>query len=393
MNSKMNHRQAVGQALSPARSGAEGSVPHLLYRLFSHSPFLPLLRQGLRQEWLCYTALVAAVLLGAGTALAQSSPAAPPDPKAAPAPGATGLSRPAGAAVGSPQAQAAPATPAIAPAAKARGGGEQEGIKVHGHWTIVVKDPDGTVTDRREFENSLSLGGVYLIANMVGGFYLPGAWAVSLGQQLSPAILSSEQYSTGPCGGASFTVGDVNPYGAAPSSASYNPNTSQGNCFIGEPYGAYGNPSVSPAMPCSAITGCSPTLTRQPARQLYAYATPTSVAQAGGFQLSGTAVATQNGTIDTVAALAMYCSSPLLGEIATTDPGSCDAGTTSRGNLIANVENIFFLGHSIPVGQTVVGQNFSATVLSGASPTSTPPAPVNVVANQTIQVTVLFSFN
>jgi hypothetical protein len=40
---------------------------------------------------------------------------------------------------------------------KSPGGGSQEGIKVHGHWT-EVRNPDGTLVKRREFENSLMTG-------------------------------------------------------------------------------------------------------------------------------------------------------------------------------------------------------------------------------------------
>lgn len=35
------------------------------------------------------------------------------------------------------------------------GGGMGDGIKVHGHWTIVVKNEDGTLASRNEFENHL----------------------------------------------------------------------------------------------------------------------------------------------------------------------------------------------------------------------------------------------
>jgi len=35
-------------------------------------------------------------------------------------------------------------------------GGLREGIKVHGHWTIEVRNPDGELVTRREFENSLN---------------------------------------------------------------------------------------------------------------------------------------------------------------------------------------------------------------------------------------------
>ena len=33
-------------------------------------------------------------------------------------------------------------------------GGPAEGIKVHGHWTIEVRDPDGTLVTHREFEKA-----------------------------------------------------------------------------------------------------------------------------------------------------------------------------------------------------------------------------------------------
>ncbi len=35
-------------------------------------------------------------------------------------------------------------------------GGPSEGIKVHGHWTIEVREPDGTLVSRTEFENALA---------------------------------------------------------------------------------------------------------------------------------------------------------------------------------------------------------------------------------------------
>ena len=47
-------------------------------------------------------------------------------------------------------------------AAKAQGAassGPREGIKVHGHWSIVIKNPDGSVASRHEFENALTATG------------------------------------------------------------------------------------------------------------------------------------------------------------------------------------------------------------------------------------------
>ena len=39
------------------------------------------------------------------------------------------------------------------PVASASSDTPSEGIKIHGAWTIVVQDPDGTVVKRRDFEN------------------------------------------------------------------------------------------------------------------------------------------------------------------------------------------------------------------------------------------------
>src|SRR5215470_17852538 len=39
---------------------------------------------------------------------------------------------------------------------KERAGGTQEGIKVHGDWTIVIRNQDGTVASRHEFKNALA---------------------------------------------------------------------------------------------------------------------------------------------------------------------------------------------------------------------------------------------
>lgn len=50
---------------------------------------------------------------------------------------------------------------------KASPGGPQEGIKVHGHWTIVVRNADGGVASRHEFENALTSGGALTLAALL----------------------------------------------------------------------------------------------------------------------------------------------------------------------------------------------------------------------------------
>ena len=67
-----------------------------------------------------------------------------------------------------------------------------DGIKVHGHWTIEVKNPDGTLDARHEIENALITqmgGGRALLAGLLGNVYSDPKWSMFLWG--SPA----------PCGG------------------------------------------------------------------------------------------------------------------------------------------------------------------------------------------------
>jgi len=96
---------------------------------------------------LACTALLAAALIFASVGRAQSSPASPSAAAAKPA-------------------AAAPAKPTPSPAAKPPSKGSQEGIKVHGHWTLEVKNPDGSLARRVEFENNLTTA-----TNFAGGTF------------------------------------------------------------------------------------------------------------------------------------------------------------------------------------------------------------------------------
>jgi len=60
---------------------------------------------------------------------------------------------------------------------EAFGDASHQGIKVHGHWTIEVRNPDGTLVTHREFENSLQQPGSALIA-ILARTGTTGAWAV-----------------------------------------------------------------------------------------------------------------------------------------------------------------------------------------------------------------------
>ena len=84
----------------------------------------------------------------------------------------------------------------------ASNGGRQEGIKVHGHWTIEVRNPDGTVVTHREFENALISGdGNAFLAQILGRQNTVGAWQVLLlssiaGEPYLNSIIIDEPGST-----------------------------------------------------------------------------------------------------------------------------------------------------------------------------------------------------
>lgn len=58
--------------------------------------------------------------------------------------------------------------------------GLTEGVKVHGHWTIDVLEPDGTLVSRREFENSLMSGGKARIIALLTKGFLPDYWGIKI---------------------------------------------------------------------------------------------------------------------------------------------------------------------------------------------------------------------
>lgn len=64
--------------------------------------------------------------------------------------------------------------------APASSGGPQEGVKVHGHWTIEVRDPDGTLVTQREFENALTPAGAATLIRILARQNAPGFWRVIL---------------------------------------------------------------------------------------------------------------------------------------------------------------------------------------------------------------------
>jgi hypothetical protein len=75
------------------------------------------------------------------------------------------------------------------------GDGSHEGIKVHGHWTIEVRNPDGSLAARRVFENAYSPSS--FLANLLAREASVGFWFVGLNGSVS---------APGPCGGGACQI-------------------------------------------------------------------------------------------------------------------------------------------------------------------------------------------
>jgi hypothetical protein len=57
-------------------------------------------------------------------------------------------------------------------------GGMNQGIMLHGHWTINVKNPDGTQVQHHEFENQLQYDGTQFLTGLLSGYGVAGDYAI-----------------------------------------------------------------------------------------------------------------------------------------------------------------------------------------------------------------------
>jgi hypothetical protein len=67
--------------------------------------------------------------------------------------------------------------------------GSSGGITVHGHWTMDVLDPDGSLVEHREFENSLQSGGKEILSHLLSRSVTPGKWTLYVsGGPIQPCV-------------------------------------------------------------------------------------------------------------------------------------------------------------------------------------------------------------
>jgi hypothetical protein len=133
---------------------------------------------------------------------------------------------------------AAPATkpalePVKAPAlqfAKPPAKGHHEGIIVHGHWAIEVKNTDGSVASHHEFENTIAPYGADDLTGLLSGQYVPGGFYVSLtgSSLLCNAVSYCYLFDTRNTSQCNLLVG-----GPACGSLTYTPNLSSAGATLG----------------------------------------------------------------------------------------------------------------------------------------------------------------
>jgi hypothetical protein len=208
--------------------------------------------------------LMIVLLAIAGSAIAQNHAMPGPD----------------GVTVVNPQSMAQTASsvgPIKATAPGQSGQGSHEGVKVHGHWVIDVKNPDGTVAQHREFENSLSNANV--MVELLYGILVPQDFAILLYGSTPPCTVTTSTY---PC------------------VIAHSLTTLPANAICGTYY---------------CVTGLT--------------VTPT-LGQSPSLVLAGNLTATQAGSISTVATYIGTCGSSTTTPT-NTSPSSCAAGNNGYG--------------------------------------------------------------
>jgi hypothetical protein len=73
---------------------------------------------------------------------------------------------------------------AAKPASKENGEGSvQQGVKLHGHWVIDVRNPDGSLAEHRDFENAIYSSGSAFLVGLMSGYLTPGDFMIAMGPQ------------------------------------------------------------------------------------------------------------------------------------------------------------------------------------------------------------------
>jgi hypothetical protein len=257
--------------------------------------------------------LLAMVLVSSIAGRAQSSTTSPAVPAATPT-------------------KAAPAGQVAQPAAPSerQPKGNHEGIKVHGHWTIEVRNPDGKLVSHTEFENSLDTNGAETLSDVLLGLAGPGGYVV---------FLNSSGFASGPCQPISLRSA-----------------TGVTECVL---IGSLISPE--PASFGGWTTECGGTgFTNQITASGPCFPLSISASGSGGLSITGTAMASSTVSITQVSV------GPLLCGYTTASPGegiaSPNACAQGGGGVIAYEAELTRATLTTPVTISAVGQLISVNV-------------------------------
>jgi len=247
-------------------------------------------------------------------------------------------------------AAVSPHTAAVPPAAKPVAEEEEatakpskpggDGIRIHGHWVLQVKNTDGTLGERREFDNSLvssntGAGADRFLSNILTQSITPGGFLVGM------ITVNTATYP------------DPSSWCLVRTQATCMMMTSANNAY----YAIVSNSVIQSVLTTRLVyvpsTGPIPT---------------EQIVLAGNFVVPyGTTTLNAVGTFQTAC----------LPSIGVDTPGYADS---TPGNCVLN---------QAPTNDTIVLYPFTATVIGGAT-----PAPLtNLTDGQVIQVTVTLSFS
>ncbi|MGC1186282.1 MAG: hypothetical protein WA871_02715 [Candidatus Acidiferrales bacterium] len=165
------------------------------------------------------------------------------------------------------RAQAQSAAAKAAPTGQPTGKGQHEGITVFGRWVIEVKNPDGRVVIRREFENNLT-SGANVLAGLLSGYFAPGVWEIHLAGAPGPCSTGASGSCTiAPSTGFQFTGCSTTVAAASPQPFCYSTMTeSLGAISGGQDFtsfvlmgSAYIDTSTTISVVSTLINLCAPT--------------------------------------------------------------------------------------------------------------------------------------
>lgn len=245
---------------------------------------------------LVLAALLAMVLSAAGIAPAQSTAASTSSPAAKPA--------------------VAAGPSAVSPAAKSPAKGSQEGIKIHGHWTIEVRNPDGSLDKRVEFEN-----GICPSQQVTGGGGILTTTTTFAGGALALSMLATGQASAGPWEIILGSSAALNPTTNVPPGCSLPPSSNQ-VIFTNSVTLLQNNAATVLLNYCSAAPAC------------FAMLSPPAAPSSGTptISLGGQFTATTSGSVSLVSTANVMCTDN------TVSPAGCLAYSTFNPAILTGTQ-------------------------------------------------------